>query len=91
MSSWVKAWPQELAYQWHIGGIGRQTAALGVQCAHQHACDEPLQRELAAFMAGVNPGVRLTPIQMREIVDQVRRCQDICNTQRHLLPRAGHL
>ena len=30
-----------------------------------------LQRELAAFMAGVNPGVRLTPIQMREIVEQV--------------------
>lgn len=30
-----------------------------------------VQRELAAFMAGVNPGVRLTPIQMREIVEQV--------------------
>jgi len=30
-----------------------------------------MQRELAAFMAGVNPGVRLTPIQMREIVEQV--------------------
>ena len=33
-----------------------------------------VQRELAAFMAGVNPGVRLTPIQMREIVEQVPAC-----------------
>lgn len=31
------------------------------------------QKELASFMAGVNPGVRLTPIQMREIVEQVEK------------------
>ena len=39
----------------------------GFQLMNRHC----VQRELAAFMAGVNPGVRLTPIQMREIVEQV--------------------
>lgn len=39
----------------------------GLQLMNRHC----VQRELAAFMAGVNPGVRLTPIQMREIVEQV--------------------
>ncbi|CAK0785712.1 hypothetical protein CVIRNUC_008923 [Coccomyxa viridis] len=37
-------------------------------CNHDGALSK---RELAAFMAGVNPGVRLTPIQMREIVEQI--------------------
>lgn len=53
-----------------MGPATSESAAFGTHVTPD-AC-VCLQRELAAFMAGVNPGVRLTPIQMREIVEQVR-------------------